>query len=360
MKGEGRGTKNGAVRVDRERKILGILLLSLGLLVAIGLVQHASASSGDFRRFNHALSRGLLGFFGFGSWLVPLFLLRVGWNRLTGGALRALIRSVVLCGSILLTFSLLVFSTRIFGSSAGSLGGSLGAALFEGTNRYFGSIGSTLIGITFFLVVLTALYDIAVPRFHPPDLGARIFRLPSLLADAAAGASGAVRSRLRRPEPPDDIFAEGPPRRRKKEKMPQETSPATAAGEKAVGEAEERAAPEESPARGESETGAPADEGPVIHKPASQEGTQEKAERKRRARRGEKEFLFPPITLLRDPPENEPGVEEAYLRQQSARLEEALAHFGVRARVAEVHPGPVITRFELEPAPGVKVQQIAG
>jgi len=357
--GEENQAKNGEIRVDRERKILGILLLSLGLLVAIGLVQHIGTSSDEVRRFNRFLSRGLVGFFGFGSWLIPVFLLRVGWNRLTGGTLRSVLRAVVLFGSILATFSLLVFSTRVFGSDAASLGGSLGEALFEATNRAFGSIGSTLIAITFFLVVLTALYDLTIPRVHPPDLGARLLRLPVLLARGAGGCFAAFRARVRRPARAENAPEEKPrkKKREKKETEPAEPSPPAVA----IEESEEQTVDVESPAPDtEDENETSADPGPVIHQPAMAEETKGKTERKRRARKGEKEYLFPPITLLRDPPANEPSVEEEYLRQQSARLEEALAHFGVRARVVEVHPGPVITRFELEPAPGVKVQQIAG
>lgn len=43
---------------------------------------------------------------------------------------------------------------------------------------------------------------------------------------------------------------------------------------------------------------------------------------------------------------------------QSRQLEETLAHFGIRAQVIEVHHGPVITRYDLQPAPGVKVSRI--
>ncbi len=48
------------------------------------------------------------------------------------------------------------------------------------------------------------------------------------------------------------------------------------------------------------------------------------------------------------------------LAQQSRMLEEKMADFGVQASVVAAHPGPVITRFEIEPAPGVKVSQVAG
>ena len=46
------------------------------------------------------------------------------------------------------------------------------------------------------------------------------------------------------------------------------------------------------------------------------------------------------------------------LVDQSHQLEETLAHFGIRAQVIEVHHGPVITRYDLQPAPGVKVSRI--
>ncbi|RPJ41835.1 MAG: DNA translocase FtsK, partial [Candidatus Latescibacterota bacterium] len=371
MKGEATAERAGEVRVDRERKILGILILSLGLLMAIGLVQHRNASTDDIRRFNSFLSRGLLGFFGFGAWILPVFLLRVGWNRLFGGTLRELLRSVVLFSAVLVAFSLLVCSSRVFGGLAEALGGTLGRELFRATDPYFGSLGSTLIGITFLLVVLTALYDITIPRAPIHDLGALLLQVPVRAARSALAAIRGAAARRTRPEAP--VAEKEKPARKKKEK---EAAPA------AAGPLEETAAPPEAPPavpapeRREEEAspigpegvseepdhhaGAAGPDGPVIHQPVRAEPTKEKKERKPRVRRGEKEFIFPPISLLSDPPENEPGVEEAYLRQQSAKLEEALAHFGVRARVVEVHPGPVITRFELEPAPGVKVQQIAG
>lgn len=71
---------------------------------------------------------------------------------------------------------------------------------------------------------------------------------------------------------------------------------------------------------------------------------------------------LPPLALLdapdADDPRTQPQPEE--LEQRSRLLEEKLADFGVSARVVAAHPGPVITRFEIEPAAGVKVSQIAG
>ena len=71
---------------------------------------------------------------------------------------------------------------------------------------------------------------------------------------------------------------------------------------------------------------------------------------------------LPDLALLDPADAEDPGsqLQPEVLVQQSRMLEEKLADFGVQATVVAAHPGPVITRFEIEPAPGVKVSQIAG
>jgi DNA segregation ATPase FtsK/SpoIIIE, S-DNA-T family len=73
----------------------------------------------------------------------------------------------------------------------------------------------------------------------------------------------------------------------------------------------------------------------------------------------EGEYQIPPLSLLNDPPEleDEEGLREEIL-DNSAILEEKLADFNVHGRVVQVLPGPVITLFEYEPAPGIKVSRI--
>jgi S-DNA-T family DNA segregation ATPase FtsK/SpoIIIE len=68
---------------------------------------------------------------------------------------------------------------------------------------------------------------------------------------------------------------------------------------------------------------------------------------------------LPPLELLDDPPEQAPGYSTEVLEALSRQVELKLADFGVQVDVVEVHPGPVITRFELQPAPGVKSSQIS-
>ena len=68
---------------------------------------------------------------------------------------------------------------------------------------------------------------------------------------------------------------------------------------------------------------------------------------------------LPPISLL-DPADqkSEKSFSEDSLEAMSRLLELKLADFGVQAEVTAVLPGPVVTRFEVQPAPGVKVSKI--
>jgi DNA segregation ATPase FtsK/SpoIIIE, S-DNA-T family len=70
---------------------------------------------------------------------------------------------------------------------------------------------------------------------------------------------------------------------------------------------------------------------------------------------------LPPLSLLNPAP---PAAEKAFTRtsfeELSQLVEQRLNDFGVEAKVVAVHPGPVVTRFELELAPGIKVSKISG
>jgi S-DNA-T family DNA segregation ATPase FtsK/SpoIIIE len=69
-------------------------------------------------------------------------------------------------------------------------------------------------------------------------------------------------------------------------------------------------------------------------------------------------FQLPPFTLLEESPQKDTRIKRDYLITNSRILEKKLSDFGVEGRVVEVMPGPVITMYELEPAPGVKINKI--
>jgi S-DNA-T family DNA segregation ATPase FtsK/SpoIIIE len=67
----------------------------------------------------------------------------------------------------------------------------------------------------------------------------------------------------------------------------------------------------------------------------------------------------PPLSLLDEAPPQGPGYSEETLEVLSRQVELKLKDFRIEARVMGVYPGPVITRFELEPAAGVRGSQVS-
>lgn len=100
-------------------------------------------------------------------------------------------------------------------------------------------------------------------------------------------------------------------------------------------------------------------EKPVAQKGKSNEAAQEFQQPKDTGESTQAvEFQLPPVTLLqrslrlKNPRMNKNITEKVKL------LEETLAHFGVKGKVTRVSCGPTITRYELQPAPGIKVSKI--
>ncbi|OEU61438.1 MAG: cell division protein FtsK [Desulfobacterales bacterium PC51MH44] len=74
--------------------------------------------------------------------------------------------------------------------------------------------------------------------------------------------------------------------------------------------------------------------------------------------RTEKGFQLPSINFLDDFKVKPSAADDENLRMQSKLLEKKLEDFGVNGKVVAISPGPVITTFEYEPAPGVKINKI--
>jgi S-DNA-T family DNA segregation ATPase FtsK/SpoIIIE len=75
----------------------------------------------------------------------------------------------------------------------------------------------------------------------------------------------------------------------------------------------------------------------------------------------QEEFQFPPLSLLAEPKRSVVQVVSTDALEQNARLlESVLEDFGVRGEIINVRPGPVVTLYELEPAPGTKSSRVIG
>jgi S-DNA-T family DNA segregation ATPase FtsK/SpoIIIE len=97
---------------------------------------------------------------------------------------------------------------------------------------------------------------------------------------------------------------------------------------------------------------------PAISTPEEQPSKRVAKEKQRPLFKNMPADSLPPLDMLDEPHDQLPGYSEDALKALSKQVELKLADFGVEVHVVAVHPGPVITRFELEPAAGVKSAQI--
>jgi S-DNA-T family DNA segregation ATPase FtsK/SpoIIIE len=71
--------------------------------------------------------------------------------------------------------------------------------------------------------------------------------------------------------------------------------------------------------------------------------------------------ILPPIDLLVKPPvAKAETIDEEALAKNARMLEAVLEDYGVRGEIVQVRPGPVVTLYELEPAPGIKASRVIG
>jgi len=70
------------------------------------------------------------------------------------------------------------------------------------------------------------------------------------------------------------------------------------------------------------------------------------------------DFVLPGVDLLKIPPPRSAVTDEGALRRASDNLHKVMADYGIEGEMGAVRPGPVVTLFEFEPAPGVKSQRV--
>ena len=94
-------------------------------------------------------------------------------------------------------------------------------------------------------------------------------------------------------------------------------------------------------------------------KPSIEEGVKAREQRQSKLFESSESSSLPSLEILDEAPNEKYGNSEESLEALSRLLELKLKDFGIDATVEEVLPGPIVTRFEINPAPGVKVNQIS-
>jgi S-DNA-T family DNA segregation ATPase FtsK/SpoIIIE len=110
-----------------------------------------------------------------------------------------------------------------------------------------------------------------------------------------------------------------------------------------------------------------AEAGGAAPSPAKESGREKEKERQTRPSKGQQAFPFlpggegyakPSVKFLDSGPAEPVSSSQEEMAQNSRLLEKKLLEFGVEGRVTAVNPGPVITSYELEPGPGIKINRI--
>jgi len=341
---------------DRRRQLIGVLLLFIGLLLAVSLGTHLYfAHSADLgpdvwtTRLgvqNRQIANWMFEILGIAAWVVPALLVMWGWNRIAGtNPERLALRSVFLTA---LAMIVLTLSSILAGSGATWFSGVVGAFIADFGTRHIGKVGTFLAGAGALVAItlLTTEFDIDVLTAPFSRAGAGLSSLWSSLGTGIAGLSKGTN----RQTGTDEREARRRDRGRGEFERPQKAARAV-----------EPAVPAAVPQGGAAPAAVrpPVRRAPAIVEPVRPAAVRSAAPRPRAAAHGAS-FRLPPLSLLDDPPETaRTQVSREELLARSKLLEEKLADFGVTAAVTQVHPGPIITRFEIEPARGVKVSQIA-
>ncbi len=323
------------VKYKHGHEIVALVLFAAGLLVLMGLVTYSASDpcfsvAGKGVQVKNAigiigsyLSDALLKLFGLCAYLIPVFLFTyAAYFSLGGEAAHPLLKKV---GGVLLFTALATLlglqneTVTIFSEEVPS-GGMLGQLFVILLVKSISVTGAYIITVTSLVISLILLAPFSLlnafvlVRQLAVGLAEKV-RLLIAIQKARAERAREARARPIQPKEPPRIVASPPPRelardrelREKRERPPKATQAAFEF----------------------------MDDGKGVYRLPSTD-------------------LLDPVSLTVK------KISEREMIAQSELLAQKLLDFDIQGRITQVHPGPVVTMFEFEPAPGVKVSRIVG
>ncbi len=323
-------------RIFRDLALIAIVALLLYLFATLVTYSpsdpgwsRAASQTGVVRNIGGQVGAYLADFLiylcGYVAFLLPLVLGMVAWIalfRMDGDGdgeadLGPALRLIGLFSFLIAVVGLLQLRIGVVDSLSAGAGGILGSLVGGSLHTLFGPLGSNLFLLTLLLVAITLATGLS--WFAVMDwIGAQVMKLPERMRRGRKQAGEWREVRQMREERNEARKADAEQRARRE---PVKIEPPAA---------------------------------PVV-------------EKSERAKRDQQIPLFtggdpgelPPLALLDDPKPQPKGYDEKTLEALSRQIEYKLKDFRIEAQVVGAYPGPVITRFEIEPAPGVKVSQIS-
>lgn len=333
-------------------EVIGVVLITLSLLILLGLLSYAPSDATFFSTGSPSitaapptrnmigtagasLATGLFRLIGTAAYLLPLFLATIGSRCFAHGALNITLRSAAGSAVVLVFLSGLLHleMTGVPTLSSGMVqkglaGGMVGQALADALRSYFASTGAHILLLSGLVVALLLATPMSLS-----DLGRR-------LPEWWIALSEAVSSLI----PERDAPAEKTKRARSKPVKIHRSAQADLVEEHGETEPSE---PSRLPAASSPD---------VSSAPAQSTEIDSEMALTKSVPPG---YLLPDAReLLSEVPGPTERMTDDLLKTQADVLARALLSFGIEGKVTEIHPGPVVTMYEFEPAPGVKVARI--
>src|SRR5574337_322814 len=335
-RGEDRSPGTQILTHPKTHEVLGILGIAVVLFLLASLLSYDSLDPSFFNsgggpghqvhnyggRWGAELAGDLLEVLGVGALALPFFLVLFTWRFLSAKATSSVIWKLAGCVLLLASLGLLAQLFVKTGLPGGRTWERPGGFVGEELDRIFsplvGRVGLPLLGLTTFVLGVVCLSSRPLSGL---SLGCRnmIERAAARVKERRA-AKAQLPGRIRPPyTPPVDEEPQIESR-----SFPELVQPAT------VVATVESEAPETDP---------PPQQPFLFAMP--KDG-----------------FQTPPLSLLDLPTTAESGLSDEERETNAAILERKLLDFGVEGRVTQAQPGPVITRYEIEPGPGIKINRI--
>ncbi len=353
--------KREKIPKEKKSEIEAVLFLTAGIFVLLSLITFNSGDLSFFTSHPNVPVKNLCGFLGawtsgilffligISSYAVAILFFIWGINRLVGAEDKKAYGRVIGTIILILAFSSLA-SIVMRGASVEEFrtGGTVGFFLSKIFLRYFGPIGAYVILFSLLaLSLILATEFMILPIFL--KMHAMVIDALKNLGERAADISlSKIREKIK-----GDAKRVMPV---KKAGLPGKLSilkPNQKSGEKP---------PAAQPVWKETILPKSREVEYAIHKTAKEASSKPAAIKpapvKAAPAKSAGEYKLPPLDLLDSPPPIEERKIKEDLELNSEILESTLADFDIEAKVVRVEQGPVITRYELEPAPGVKIARI--
>ena len=334
------------------RESVFIVLLGLGLISFISLVSYditdpGFSTTGTSVELNNYIglfgayfSSFLFSFFGLASYFLPLLFLSAGINLISSDR-KKINRSVIVI-RVLSFFILLLSSSTLFSIHIGingfpeGSGGVLGLLVSAWFIESLGLTGSTVILVAMILSFMPLMIGFSWLKVGD-FIGIHLLYLMGKIAEILSKLLSAIQGRLKE-------------NAKKKEQVPQKDpieSIKKPLKEKVVQKIKQSAKKKETNIKIEKSA------------PPIEESKRASEQRQVKMFDSSTDSIIPDLNLLNEAPAQQQGASKESIEALSSLLELKLKDFGIIATVEEVLKGPIVTRFEINPAAGVKVSQIS-